>query len=129
MVATASLSLARVLVVDDSSDQTTTLVRLLEMLGAKAASAASAQEAISAVRAFQPDVVLLDLGMPDMSGFGAAEQMRTISGLPPFKIIALTGFADTKTRERCDETGFDGFLAKPLDVGLLESLIRGQGQD
>ena len=71
-----------------------------------------------------PDVVLLDLGLPVMDGFELAERLRHDCGLDRVSFIAVTGYAQEVDRQRTAASGFKGHLAKPVDVHVLDQMIR-----
>ena len=112
------------LVVDDNDVNRIVASALAESLGYETATARDGLEAIDACSERPPDIVLMDLSMPRMDGFEAAQRLRALqrSGLiPPFRIVAATASAGEDTQRRCAEAGMDGFLHKPL---LLDALRR-----
>lgn len=124
----------QVLVVDDDTDTRELVVFLLEEAGAIVTSASSASEAFAALSQFQPDILLCDIGMPEMNGYTLIRQMR---GLPPqqggqIPAIALTAYAGDFDRKQALAAGFQHHLAKPIEpnelvhaiVTLLEQLPR-----
>ena len=72
----------------------------------------------------KPDVIILDLGLPVMDGFELAERLRTDCGLDDVALIAITGYAQALDRERTATCGFRGHLAKPVDVHIVNEMIR-----
>jgi len=117
----------RVLVVDDNLDHVQTLAMLLKHMGHQTEFAISGQAAISIARRFRPDVVLLDLGLPDMDGTFVCRQLRQEAG-EQVRILVVTGSAREGDRERVMEAGGDQFLQKPLDPRFLESLLGSLGE-
>jgi CheY-like chemotaxis protein len=115
----------RVLVVDDNQDATETLQTLLESLGATVAAAGNGRDALAQFERFEPDVVLLDIGMPGMDGYEVARRIRAlpVGGATP--LIAVTGWGQQEDVRRCFEAGFDHHLVKPLDVNRLWEIIVG----
>ena len=113
----------RILVVDDNKDSAESMARLLKMLSHETRTAYDGPSALSAVESFQPDVVLLDIGLPGMDGFEVARRLR----LRPDKllIIALTGYGSDEDRRRSQETGIDHHLTKPARLDVLQSLLAG----
>jgi two-component system, sensor histidine kinase len=115
----------RVLVVDDNQDATETLQTLLESLGATVAAAGSGREALAQFERFEPDAVLLDIGMPGMDGYEVARRIRAMPSGNGTPLIALTGWGQQEDVRRCFEAGFDHHLVKPLDVDKLWEIIVG----
>jgi CheY-like chemotaxis protein len=113
----------RVLVVDDNKDHVQTLVMLLKVMGHQTEFAISGHVALNVARRFRPDVVLLDLGLPDMDGTLVCRQLRHELGLEHVRILVVTGSAREGDRERVMEAGCDQFLQKPVDPRFLESLL------
>ena len=115
---------ARVLVVDDNRDAAETLSTFLEMLGVQAQQVHDGAEVLAAARAFGPDVVLLDIGLPGMDGYQVARALRADPELARARLIALTGWGAEEDRRRAQEAGFDHHLTKPVDLAVLEDLLR-----
>jgi two-component system, sensor histidine kinase len=115
----------RVLVVDDNQDATETLQTLLESLGATVVAAGNGREALMQFEGFQPDAVLLDIGMPGMDGYEVARRIRALPAGASTPLIALTGWGQQEDVRRCFEAGFDHHLVKPLDVDRLWEIVVG----
>ena len=115
----------RVLVIDDNEDAADSLAQLLRLDGHEVEVAYNGMSALARVRAFRPDVVLCDLGLPELSGYDVAKALRCE---PPcvLRIIAISGYAQPDDIRRAREAGFDAHLAKPPDAAQLQSLL-GQG--
>lgn len=113
----------RVLVVDDNSDAADTLAELLDLLGHSAQVAHSGAEALEAMQDFRPQVVLLDLGMPEMNGYQVAEAIRNNRRFDQPLLAALTGWGGQQDREQTRAAGFDLHLTKPVDLGVIERLL------
>lgn len=113
----------RILVVDDNVDAATTLQLLLKSLGHEACAVYDGQQALSTAVSFRPDVVLLDIGMPGLDGYEVARRLRALRRSEPLRIIAVTGWGQEADRTRSREAGFDVHLVKPVDPGLLTSVI------
>ena len=111
-----------VLIVDDNEDATETLSILLEMRGCTTARAHSGEEAITAFLNDEPDLVLLDLGLPDIDGYAVASRMRSKSERP--MLVALTGSADDETAQAVRRTGFAYHLVKPVDLVALDGILK-----
>jgi signal transduction histidine kinase/ActR/RegA family two-component response regulator len=113
----------RILIVDDNEDGAQSLAMLLELQGNVVATAYDGQEAVKTVSEFHPDVVLLDIGLPTMSGYDTARLMREHPDSRDALIIALTGWGQEEHRRRSREAGFDHHLVKPVDMHVLEGLL------
>ncbi|WP_332827767.1 ATP-binding protein [Ramlibacter sp.] len=114
----------RVLVVDDNVDAAETLSAFLGMLGLEVHSAHSGPAALQAAESFDPDVVLLDIGLPGMDGYEVARAFRANPRMAQVHLIALTGWGSEQDRRRAAEAGFDHHLTKPVDLGQLEEMLR-----
>jgi CheY-like chemotaxis protein len=112
----------RILVADDNVDAGDMLALVLSELGADVYVTRSGPDALAALPAFNPSVVLLDVGMPEMSGYDVAREIRTrYAG--DITLIAVTGWTQPADVQRAQEAGFDHHLSKPTDVHTLQSLI------
>lgn len=110
----------RILIVDDSADSADSMAELLTVLGHEARPVYTGLQALDAVRAFAPDVVLLDLEMPDMSGYEVLEALRAAGSTgAALRVFALTGRSSPEDRRRTGVAGFDAHLVKPLTVEAL----------
>ena len=115
----------RVLVVDDNADTAESLGMLLEVRGNAVRIAYDGLEALEAADAFDPDIVLLDIGMPKMSGYEVARRLRAERG-DSVLIVAITGWGQEDDRRRAREAGFDHHFTKPVDYEALIELIEGE---
>jgi two-component system, sensor histidine kinase len=113
----------RILVVDDNHDAADTLGELLEVLGATVAVTHSGRAALDAVGQFDPDAVLLDIGMPEMDGYEVARQLRAMPGRSGMLLIALTGWGQDQDVRQSHAAGFDHHLVKPPDIDKLRELL------
>ncbi len=114
----------RVLVVDDNVDAAQTLGALLEMTGHAVSVAHDGASALAVAGRQPPQVVLLDIGLPDQSGFEVARSMRALPGMAQATLIALTGWGAEQDRQRSSEAGFDAHLTKPADFAKVEQLLQ-----
>jgi PAS domain S-box-containing protein len=121
--APAGFSPRRILVVDDNVDAANAMSMLLSFSGHEAHVAHDGPAALEAVAAFAPEVVLLDLGLPGMSGFDVCRQIRTATTARRPLIVALTGWGQESDRRKSRESGFDHHLVKPVDYEALADLL------
>ncbi len=113
----------RLLIVDDLKDNADTLAMLLELKGHEVHMAYDGEEAIAAAERFQPEVVLLDIGMPKLDGYEACRHIRQQPWGKEMFLIALTGWGQDDDRRRTEEAGFDHHLVKPADPAVLLQLL------
>jgi PAS domain S-box-containing protein len=118
---------SRILIADDNRDAADSLSMLLELAGHEVRVAHLGRAALSLAQAFRPDVALLDIGMPDLSGYEVAQALRKESWGQTIKLIALTGWGQERDRQEALEAGFDHHLTKPIDPNELEVLIGHHG--
>ncbi|HYE73079.1 MAG TPA: response regulator [Blastocatellia bacterium] len=113
----------KVLVVDDNADAAESLVFFLSLHGHETRVAYSGPETLQVAREFQPQVVLLDIGLPGMDGYEVAQHLRNDSSSKKTILIAITGYGQPEDRERSKAAGFDHHFTKPVDHDKLETLI------
>jgi PAS domain S-box-containing protein len=113
----------RVLIVDDNRDSAESLGMLLKLAGHLVRIALDGPAAIESARAFQPRIMLLDIEMPDMSGYEVARHIREQPSTKNVMLVAMTGYASDADRRRCREAGFDHHLVKPIDLEALQRLL------
>lgn len=111
------------LVVDDNQDAGDSLGQVLALLGAEVRVARDGREALAVFAAFQPRVVLLDIGMPEMNGYEVARAIRTRYPGVATTLVALTGWGQEDDRRRAREAGFDHHLVKPAEIATLQVLL------
>ncbi|HUS32314.1 MAG TPA: response regulator [Kofleriaceae bacterium] len=114
----------RVLIVDDYPETANILASLVESLGHDCRTAGTGRHALAEALAFEPHVTLLDLGLPDLSGFDVARALRAQPGGATRRIIALTGWATDRDRKLAHQAGCDDFLLKPATSKKLQTLLR-----
>lgn len=112
-----------ILIADDNIDSAQSLAMLLRLQGHDVATVFDGMEAIEKVSTINPDVVILDLGMPRMNGLEAARRIRQLPEGDTIKLIALTGWGQEGDRQRTLEHGFDHHLVKPLTLQELDAII------
>lgn len=122
------LPIARVLVVDDSESAVHLLAMLLDKLGQEVEVAHSAEEALDKVLRFQPDLVISDVGMPEVSGLELAQRIRALADVKQPKLVALTGYGQDSDRREILAAGFDRHYTKPMGLPELEELIAELGK-
>ena len=113
----------RILVVDDNIDSAEVLGALLEHMGHEVFVAYTGARALEVAHERRPDVVFLDLALPDVSGFDVARNMRKDAGLTTTRIVGLTGFGSDEHRKRASEVGLDDYVVKPVDAARLAKLL------
>jgi signal transduction histidine kinase len=113
----------RVLVVDDSVDSAESMAIILEMSGHDVRRAHNGPDALKAACDYRPDVVLMDIGMPGMSGHEVAQKMREAPATRDIVLIAMTGYGRQVDREQSQAAGFDHHLVKPLDFEKLNEVL------
>ncbi len=116
----------RVLVVEDNDDIRDTLRELLEELGHCVSTARDGLEGLRRIREERPEVALIDIGLPGLTGYEVAQRVRDdeIEGkLPPVFLVALTGYGQPEDRERAQLAGFSAHMVKPPDVAELLRIL------
>jgi CheY-like chemotaxis protein len=113
----------RILVVDDNNEAADITAELLGMYGYETAVAYAGRPGLETARTFQPDVVLLDLGMPGMDGYHVAGALRALPDFDHVALVAFTAWGDAVTRQRVRDTGFDEHIIKPASVDLILKAI------
>jgi CheY-like chemotaxis protein len=111
------------LVVDDVADVTEMLAVVLTHAGYSVVTAASAPAALNAARERQFDVVISDIGMPEMNGYQLAREMRLLPGYQAVPMVAVTGYSMFDDKERSTKAGFNAHMTKPIDPRALLDLI------
>jgi signal transduction histidine kinase len=114
----------RILVVDDNVDAAEALGELLRDYGHEVATAHDGTQALDHARLHRPDMVLLDISMPEMDGYEVAKRIRGELGLGDALLIALTGYGEDRHRRLAREAGFDQHVTKPVDASKLEELLK-----
>ena len=111
-----------ILIVEDNDDAREALRMLLELDGHVVEAAAEGVQALEIVRDKDPDVALVDIGLPGIDGFEVARRTRAADARRPL-LIALTGYGQPEDRRRATEAGFDSMLVKPIDPTALSDLL------
>jgi PAS domain S-box-containing protein len=113
----------RVLIVDDNVDAADSAALLLRMWGHQVHTVHDGLSVSQAVRDFRPEIILLDIGLPGMTGYEVAKHLRAQPALDSLVLAAMTGYGQDEDRRRSQEAGFNYHLTKPLDPTKLEALI------
>ena len=111
------------LVVDDNADAALALNVLLKSLGHETCVVHDGVQALKMAGEFQPDVVLLDIGMPGLNGYEVARRLRKLKPKRPFQIVAVSGWGQASDRQKSQEAGFDLHLVKPVNESELARLF------
>ena len=115
---------ARVLVVDDYPDAAETASMLLTLHGYECRTATTGQEALDQAAVFEPDIVLLDIGLPDITGYEVARTLRARAGDRPLFIAAVTGWGQPADLDKAYAAGFDHHVTKPASMQKLSQIVR-----
>jgi len=113
----------RVLVVDDNADAAESLAWLLKHRNHKVGTAHDGRRAVQLAQEFRPQVVVLDLGLPELDGYEVARQLRKSEATRGALLIALSGYGQQEHRRRSSEAGFDYHFVKPLDFAALQRIL------
>jgi len=111
-----------ILIVEDNADAREAMRMLLELDGHVVMAAAEGVEALELARAKDPDIALVDIGLPGIDGYEVARRIRAAGDKRPL-LIALTGYGQPEDRRRATEAGFDSLLVKPVDPAALTDLL------
>lgn len=120
----AGTAVRRILIADDNRDSAETLAALLRMEGHEVTSVHDGPVALSVFSEMKPDVVLLDIGMPGLTGYEVARRLRQMPSGASVRLIAITGWGQDVDKERAYAAGFDLHLTKPVDPHRLAELLR-----
>jgi two-component system CheB/CheR fusion protein len=115
---------ARILIVEDNHDTADSLQMLLEALGHEVRVAYNGPEGVVRAEQWQPEVILSDIGLPGLDGYGVARALRRNPATARVRLIAVTGYGSETDRRQAFEAGFDFHLTKPVDPVVLVTLIR-----
>lgn len=120
---THSESSRRILIVDDNRDSAEVLSQLLAIVGHRVQTVYDGATALESAATFQPDVILLDIGLPGLDGYEVAKQLRQKPEFRQTLLVAVSGYCQEQDRKRSREAGFDHHLAKPIDHETLATLL------
>jgi two-component system, chemotaxis family, CheB/CheR fusion protein len=116
-------AIRRVLLVDDHQVACKSTAILLEMSGYKVRTAFNGRTAIEIAGEFSPDIIILDIGLPDIGGYELLNRLKQFKELQTSKFIALTGFEEEAARQSQTEVEFHHFLRKPVDTSQLRAIL------
>lgn len=119
----AGTNALRVLVVDDNVDAAETLAMLLEVGGNQTRLAHTGTSALAVAAEFAPDIVFLDIGLPELNGYEVACRLRADQTLRQPVLVALTGWGTEEDRRQAQAAGFDCHLVKPVDTDKLDEVL------
>lgn len=114
----------KILVIDDQRDAVMTLERLLIRLGHEVSTARSGKAGLRLAREIQPEVIISDIGLPDMNGYELAQAIRADGELHSRRLVAVTGRDLDEDRDQALAAGFDHHLVKPVAFRDLEALLK-----
>jgi CheY-like chemotaxis protein len=115
---------ARVMIVDDNRDAAEMLAEILGSAGFTTLALLNAEALLDRLTEFQPDVILIDIGLPGVDGYELARRVRAQEDYQDVRLIAITGYSQESDRQRALGAGFNDHLVKPVDMKHLESLLR-----
>jgi signal transduction histidine kinase/ActR/RegA family two-component response regulator len=113
----------RVLIVEDNPDAANSLADILSLAGHQTMVVLGGRQALDAIESFQPEVALIDIGLPGISGYELAQRVRANLRLNALRLVAVTGYGQAEDRERARIAGFDEHLVKPVDLATLERTL------
>ena len=113
----------RILVVDDHRDSAESLAMLLRLSGHDVRTARDGRQAIVEAEVYQPDLVLLDIGLPGLDGYEVARRLRSEPSAGHPKLVALSGYGREEDLREAYAAGFDHYLIKPVDFDALQKLL------
>ena len=113
----------RVLVVEDDLDTAEMLSVTFRMLGSSAETATSGRAGLARAKEIHPDLIVLDLGLPDISGFDVVRQLRAERATADRFIVALSGWGQPNDIARAAAAGFDAHFTKPIDLAIIREII------
>jgi CheY-like chemotaxis protein len=118
-----------ILVIDDNSDTREVLKYMLEVEGARVETADGGRAGVRTARRFRPQIVLCDVGLPDIDGLEVARRVRRVADLRGARLIALTGYGQAEDVRQALEAGFEAHLTKPINLDQLLTLLAGREVD
>jgi two-component system, sensor histidine kinase len=123
--AQASGERRRILIIEDSADDAFVMQMKLELTGDKVQTALDGLSGLEAARTFKPEVILIDIGLPDIAGYEVARRLRAEPATKDALLIAHSGYGGAEDLRKSKEAGFDHHLVKATDTNRLQALISG----
>lgn len=114
----------RILVVDDNRDSANTLAMMLKLLGHETQTAFDGVEAVAAAEKFDPEIVLMDVGMPRLNGLDATRRIREQPWGQTMTVIALTGWDQESDKQNSHDAGCNGHMVKPVALADLQAILQ-----
>lgn len=114
----------RVLIVEDNLDSVHSMATLIKMMGHEVQFAINGFAALDVARRFRPEIILLDIALPDFKGYNIARQLKWEPDLLRTRIIAITGQPMDQVRQKALDAGCEKVFAKPIDLTVLEELLQ-----
>ena len=114
---------ARILVVDDNATNLKLFIHLLTSPGREVRTASNARETLAVLDEFQPDLILMDLQLPDIDGLELTRMLRQSRRVENASIVAVTAYAMKGDEERARLAGVDGYISKPIDKNAFRSMV------
>src|ERR1700748_3665053 len=115
--------ISKVLIVDDNVDSREMFALVLEMAGHTVCTATDGAEALALAATFEPDVIFMDIEMPQADGYMTCQNLRKMTGLQETRIYAASGVTGAAHERRCSEVGFDGQISKPADPDYFARFV------
>jgi CheY-like chemotaxis protein len=116
--------MSRILVADDNDASRELIREVLEMSGYDVVEAVDGRDAVNRVRESSPDLVLVDIQMPRLDGYGVLRELRADPRLSELRVVALTAFAMQGDSDRARDAGFNGYITKPVQIAALRQEIK-----
>ena len=113
------------MIVDDNKDAADTLAMMLELQGNHVWTSYGGQDALAVAAVHEPELIFVDLGMPQMDGFELARRIRSMPTQSTAVLVALTWYGSAEDRQRTQESGFDAHVVKPVEATVLVELLAG----
>ena len=119
-----TLAAKRILVVDDLHDSALSLALVLQRMGHHAEFVTDPWKALEVARRMRPELMFLDIGMPDIDGYALARMLRQEFGFDSLRLVALTAWGRDEDRAESRRAGFDAHVTKPADAETIESILQ-----